>query len=152
VWVDPPLGWPWPKHRHCNDSQSAGFSFLTDAEVHYSRTDVKPRLGRIIKRIYQYTFHIYLIESQDGRIYALRAKRRERTVFTDLVSIIYTTEAIFLEDTRHIPVEVKNFRVTPEMLNYYLSQPEEIILKPRIFSNRPTLKNAIWSIAKQRFE
>jgi hypothetical protein len=151
VWLDPPLGWPWPKHRHCNDSGSAGYKFMTDVQSRYLETEVKAKLARIIKRIYQHTFLIYLLEAHDGRLHALRAKRRERTVFTNLVSIVSTPEAIFLEDSRHIPVEVKNFKLTPEMLNYYLSHPDEIIQKPRLFPNPPLIKNPVWSIPKQRF-
>jgi hypothetical protein len=132
-----------------------GYRFITDAGIRYVEVEVKPKLGRVVKRIYQYTFHIYLIAAHDGRLYALRAKRSEPTVFTDLVSIRYTEDNIFLEDSRNKPVLVKNFKLTEEMLQHYLTIPSEIIYVTKQHGDRPTpppLMNVIWSIARQRFE
>jgi hypothetical protein len=155
VWVDPPLGWPWPKHGCFDDSSSTtGYRFIADLRDRYEEVDVKPKLGRVIKRIYQYSFHIYLIATHDGRLCALRAKRSERTVFTDLVSIRHTDDSIFLEDSRNKPVLVKNFKMTEETMHYYLTTPGEIfhVSKRRHERPPPPLVNVIWSIARQRFE
>ncbi len=156
VWVDPPLGWPWPKHGCFDDSSSpTGYRFVAELRERYEEVEAKPKLGRVIKHIYQYTFHVYLIATHDGRFCALRAKRSERMMFTDLVSIRYTNDSIFLEDSRDKPVLVKNFKMSEADWHYYLTTPREIfhVSKPRNEGRPPPpVANVIWSIARQQFE
>lgn len=130
VWVNPPLGWPWPKHRHCNDSESTGYRFVTDAGIRYLEIEVKPKLGRVIKRIYRNFDCVYLIDTHEGKLSALSASRYVRTVFTDLVSIRYTDDKIFLEDDRGVSVRVRNFKLTETTMQNYLNTEGEILYVP----------------------
>ena len=150
VWVDPPLGWPWPKHRHCNDSESDVCRFITDAGSRYADLAVKAKLGRVIKRIYQHSFCIYLVATHEGKLCALRTKRSERMVFTDIVTIRYNEDAIHLEDSRHLPLAVKNFKMTIETMQEYLGMADHIIhiTKQR---SEPPLINVVWCISRQKW-
>lgn len=131
VWVDE-LGWPWPKHGCFDDSSSTtGYRFIADLGVRYAEVEVKPKLGRVIKRIYRNFDHVYLIDTHEGRLSALSASRFEHIVFTDLVAIRYTDDKIFLEDSRGVLVRVRNFKLTQETMQHYLSTPGEILYVPR---------------------
>jgi hypothetical protein len=131
VWVDD-LGWPWPKHACFDDSSStSGYRFISDLLVRYAAVEVKPTLGRVIKRIYRNFDHVYLIDTHEGRLSALSASRFEHTVFTDLGAIRYTDDKIFLEDSRGVPVRVRNFKLTEGTMQHYLSTPGEILYVSR---------------------
>jgi hypothetical protein len=131
VWVDE-LGWPWPKHGCFDESSSTtGYRFIADLGIRYAELVTKPKLGRVIKRIYRNFDHVYLIDTHEGRLSALSASRFEHTVFTDLVAIRYTDDKIFLEDSRGAPARVRNFRLTEETMQKYLSTQGEILYVPR---------------------
>ncbi len=151
VWVDE-LGWPWPKHG-CfdNSSNSIGYRFIADLGLRYAQVETKPKLGRVVKRIYRNFDHVYLIATHDGRLSALSASRGEHRIFTDLVAIRYTDDKIFLEN-RSVQVRVRNFKLTKETMEQYLSTPGEVLYdpKPGVFAVAPS-ENFVWSIARQMF-
>lgn len=131
VWVDE-LGWPWPKHGCFDDSGSAtGYRFISDLSVRYAETAIKPKLGHVIKSIYQNFDHVYLIDTHESRLLALSASRFEQTKFSDLVAIRYVDDKIFLEDSRGVPVRVRNFKLTEETMQRYLSRPSVVGCIPR---------------------
>ena len=100
--------------------------FITDAGSRYADLAVKAKLGRVIKRIYQHSFCIYLVATHEGKLCALRTTRSERMVFTDIVTIRYNEDAIHLEDSRHLPLAVKNFKMTIETMQEYLGMADHI--------------------------
>jgi hypothetical protein len=140
VWGDE-LGWPWPKHACFDESSSpTGYRFIADLGVSYAEDKTKPKLGRVIKRIYRNFDHVYLIDTHEGRLSALSASRFEYTVFTDLVAISYTEDKIFLEDGRGVMVRVRNFKLTVDTMQQYLSTPGEVVYVPRL---RPQRKQKV---------
>jgi len=119
--------------------------------LRYAQVETKPKLGRVVKRIYRNFDHVYLIATHDGRLSALSASRGEHRIFTDLVAIRYTDDKIFLEN-RSVQVRVRNFKLTKETMEQYLSTPGEVLYdpKPGVFAVAPS-ENFVWSIARQMF-
>lgn len=127
VWVDLPLGWPWPKHRHCNDSSSDGYEFFSSLGKHYGEAHVKPMLGRVVKRVYRSIDLVYLIETEDRNLLSVCTSRASTTIFNDLVIIRRTRDKIFLEDGRNDPVSVQDCKLAEKVLANYLESPEDTL-------------------------
>lgn len=122
VWLDE-LGWPWPKHRHCNEDWSRIGSFYLRAARIRSGVEAPPVLGRIAKEVYRSFDIIYLVTTEDGRLVALSSSRKPHKIPHGIVIIRFTEDGLLLEDESHDPVHVKDARIDAQVLHEYLEAP-----------------------------
>lgn len=155
VWLNE-LGWPWEKHG-CFEGkvQTSDYRFFESLRARFCEVEFKPKLGRIVKRIYLvaplYYNHLYLIETHEGRIFSLAAKESERIVFKDWVAIHYDDTKIFMEDSRAILVRVRQHRLRESELRRFLAIPGEVVGKPMGQQVVLSPDSMVWDIRQQRF-
>ena len=121
VWLDS-LGWPWPKHRHCNDAADYLNRFLTQIIATRHGIEATPILGRIVKRIHRSFDLLYLVVTETGQLASLSAPPNLAHLLSGIVVLRFTEEGLLLDDISHNPVHVKDVVLASQPLEAYLHE------------------------------
>ena len=122
VWLDS-LGWPWPKHRHCNAGADYLYRFLDHITAHLHDYESKPILGRVVKRVHRSFDLLYLVATENGQLASLSAPASPARKLGGIIVIRFSEDGLLLEDNTHEPVHVKDCHVASKAFEAYLHEP-----------------------------
>ncbi len=122
AWFDS-LGWPWPKHRHCNDDQDYLNLFFATIRARPRGVEAAPILGRILKRIHHCYDVLYIVATESGQLAVFAGPPGHRPLLSGIVLVRFTVDGLLLEDTTHNALHVKDAHIDPRVLESYLHEP-----------------------------